>query len=105
MSAGNESPADMQGLIEHIVTDHIEPYLGSFTRGSGRRALKPGLITLYTAEGRLDDVVFAALDHVDDLMIGLIMVEADRIRGAFTVYDGEIKDAWFFSEGEALRGD
>ena len=104
---GSESVADMQGLIEHIMRDHMEPYFGSYTGGggSGRSALKPGLIALYTAEGRLDDVVFTALDQVDGLRVGLVTVEADRIRGAFTVYDGKVKDAWFFSGSEALRGD
>ena len=102
---GGGSAADIQGLIEHIARDHVEPYFGSYTRGSGMRALKPGLITLYTEEGQLDEVVLTALNHVDVLRIGLVTVEADRTRGAFTVYDGEIKDVWFFGGSEALRGD
>ena len=75
------------------------------TPGVGKRALKPGLIALYTAEGRLDEVVFTALERVDGLRIGLVTVEAGSIKGAFTVYDGEVKEAWFFSGSEALRGD
>ena len=100
-----ESVADIQELIEHIVRGHIEPYFGSYTRGSGRSAPKLGLAAIYTAEGQLDEVAFTALEYVDDLRIGLVTVEVNRVKWAFTVYDGEIKEAWYFSDSEVLRGD
>lgn len=102
---GTESVAGTQELIEHIVRDHVEPYFGSYTRGSGRSASKLGLAAIYTAEGRLDEVMLTALDYADDLKVGLVTIEANGVKGAFAVYDGEIKEAWFFSGSEALRGD
>ena len=96
---------DIQELIEHIVRDHVEPYFGSYNRGSGRGTPKLGLAAIYTAECRLDEVMLTALDYADDLRVGLVTVEANGVKGAFAVYDGEIKEAWFFSGSEALRGD
>lgn len=100
---GTESVAGTQELIEHIVRDHVEPYFGSYTRGSDRSAPKLGLAAIYTAEGRLDEVMLT--DYLDDLRVGLVTVEVNRVIGVFVIYDGEIKEAWFFSDNEAVRGD
>mgnify|MGYP001773124887 CR=1 FL=1 len=78
-------------LAEHIVRDHIIPYVKYYFKSSdtGQLDITPTLI--YTEEGVLSEVIPRALKNVDEIQYGVIIIEGEGVRGKVLVKNGKLE--------------
>ncbi|BCU71667.1 hypothetical protein [Stygiolobus caldivivus] len=78
-------------LAEHIIKDHLIPYIKYYFKPSDTGQLDITPTVLYVSEGSLSEIIPMVLREAVAVQYGVVTIEGDGIRGKILIKNGRIE--------------
>ncbi|BCU68803.1 hypothetical protein [Stygiolobus caldivivus] len=78
-------------LPEHIVKDHIVPYVKYYFKPSDASQLDITPTVVYSDEGSLSDIIAKVLKGISEVHYGVITIEGEGVNGKILIKNGRIE--------------